>query len=303
MFILRRRPNDDLIRMSLPSSTDQSDIQLPPELWDKVIDLVSSQYSDSRRRDVFACCLVCRAFTPRCRFQLYQEIDLCSAGNLAQVIDILTQFPALCQRVSYLTINATTSIDQSWVSTVPFRLPLPRFTIQYGLTLCLRGIDLSLLHPNTHRAFIRTPRCIAAVVLDDLQYSTAQLARFCVLYDHVYANHSNDSPRLAAVPDIGRLSRYALWKRPLLPHNFARLSFAVPWATLARITRGMDLPASAQNCTIRFVGEGAASLETSAIAMRNIRKAFRRALSRQPGEIPRIAIGTGYWGIELGRYQ
>lgn len=287
--------------MSLPSSTNQSDIQLPPELWDNIIDLVSSLYNDSWRRDVFACCLVCRAFTPRCRFQLYRHIDLRSAGNLAQVVDILTQYPALCQRVGYLIIDATTSIDQSWVSTVPFRLPLSQFSTQLGVTLRLRGIDLSLLHPNTHRAFTRMPRCIAAVVLDDIQYSNAQLARFCVLYDRVYVIYRDGSPRLPAVPDFGRLSRYAVWKRPPPPSGLARLTFTMPWATLGRITRDMDLSASVKDCIVRFIGEWPAPMKTSAIAVRNIRKAFRHVLSRQPGEIPRVDIYTGPWRIELGR--
>lgn len=214
---------------------------------------------------------------------------------------LLTQLPALCQRMGYLTIGATTSIDQSWVSTVPYRLPLPHFSTRSGVTLRLRGIDLSSLHPNTHRAFTRTPRCITAVVLDELQYSAAQLARFSAIYGSLYVIHPNDSPRLAAVPDIGRLSRYVPRQRSSPPFDLAYLTFTIPWATLGRITRDMALSAKLRG--IVFIGEGTASLEISAIALRNIRKAFRRVLSRQPGEIPNIAIGTEFGGIELGRYQ
>lgn len=125
----------------------RDDRQLSLEVWEMIIDLVADDFiylTDSARHDVVACCLVCRVFVPRCRFRLYHDFILWSRTQLDHVVHTLSNSPILCARLRELTIDAGNGADQSWVSTVPFRLPLLVSSLN---ELSLRGVDLSVMHP------------------------------------------------------------------------------------------------------------------------------------------------------------
>lgn len=171
-------PLSPLLALSLLPLPPRS---LPLELWEKVIDFVAGgthSLSISTGRDVTACCLVCRAFVPRCRFYLilptHGDFAIQSRTRLARVVQTLSNFPALWARLDKLIIDAGNGVDQSWISTVPFCLPLSIFRLN---RLALRGVDLSVLHPEAHRGFSRIR--IDEVLLCDVRYSSyTQLTRF-----------------------------------------------------------------------------------------------------------------------------
>lgn len=246
------------------SSDGREGSLLPLELWDKVIDFVAGgtgYLSRPRKPDVIACCLVCRAFAPRCRFYLYQEFTLRSGTQLKQVDHVLSNSPILCNCLYRLIIDAGNGVDQLWVSTVPFSLPLSISSLD---TLVLRGVDLSVLHPEFQKAFSRIR--IDKVRLDDVRHwSYTQVTRFFSVANTVWA-HGHP----AMTDEVVALRR--------LPPRQTRqwFAFSSSWATLGSMTRELDLLTCTGEWKISFNIQGSSSHETSVPALANIRRGFEQ---------------------------
>lgn len=139
------------------------------------------EISESQRRDVIACCLVCRDFVPQCHFYLFWALKICSGIQLNQIICTLSSSPTLCTCISELILDAGNCPDQSWFSTVPFRL---RQWTSYLHRLELWSVDLSVLHPTAPNVFSCVR--IATVRLVDVHYSSyTQLTRFFSISNYV----------------------------------------------------------------------------------------------------------------------
>lgn len=261
----------------------------------------------SWRRNVLACCMVHRAFMPRCRFHLYEHIKLCSGGNLTQVVHTLSQFPTLRKRVDCITIDATGSEDQSWVSSVPFCLPLTSFRLKPGI-LVLQGVDLSVLHPSAHQAFARVG-VFSNIVLQDVRYSSyTQLVRFLTIAYNVRISYQPDSDHKTG-EITGRLPPGRSVNRLRAPYSSLltrRFTLDMSWAALGSITRDLDPFGFMGNWHIVFRGEYPSTRETtaSATALANILKAFKQNCRQSDQKsIISFDIQSGPCTIELRRYR
>lgn len=116
--------SDIIAIASVPSNSPQ----LPLEVCEEIIDIVAGYYNDGdplepeARRDLNACRLVCNAWLPRCRFHLYQEIFVDSPDGLQATATFLWRSCFHADRARLLRIRGGNA-DQSWISTVPLRLP------------------------------------------------------------------------------------------------------------------------------------------------------------------------------------
>lgn len=236
--------HDSILTCIAVPSTGRDGFQLPHELWDKILDFVASNLYTSNRRDLIACCLVCRAFIPRCHFHLFEKLTLRSRTQLDHVIRMLSNSSILCARLRELTIDAGNGADQSWVSTTPFCLPL---SISHLGILRHRGIDLSVLHPEAHKGFSRIH--IDSVFLEDVRYSSCtQLTRFFSISTRVHV--SNQPAMTHEVAALRRLPPSP--RQDLQDFYFNGLS----WATLCSITQSLDLSTRTGQWLIRFVVDG-----------------------------------------------
>lgn len=270
--------------MSLPS-IHRDDGQLPLEVWDKVIDNIAN----SSRRDTVACCLVCRAFVPRSRFYLYKRFTLQSRTQLDQFIHTLSNSPILCTRLRFLIINAGNGADQSWVSTVPFRLPLSVSSLS---ELLLQDVDVSVMHPDALKAFSHIR--IEEVRLQRVRYSSYnQLARFFSISNTVLVYGQTETTH-----EVAALSR--------LPSRRGKqvFAFVLSWATLGSMTRSLDLSTCAGNWDIDFYVEESSSPETSAVALANIHRVFEQVCG-QPDRAANFCVRlcVGFYDIKLCWYN
>lgn len=240
---------------------------LPQELWDEIIDLVAistPSLSLSPRRDIIACCSVCRAFVPRCRSHLKapRQLTVQSRAQLEEVARTLST--ALGNRLEELAIDAGHDADQSWVSTVPFRLPR---SISKLVMLFLSGVDLSVLHPQALQAFSHIH--ILQVHLRDVRYSSyTQLTRFFSISTRVIVS---DLP--AMTHEVAPLRRLPPSPRQgLRQFELSGLS----WATLSSMTESLDLSTCTGAWFLHFEIDGPSSEATSTIGLVNIRRGFEQ---------------------------
>ncbi|TCD61016.1 hypothetical protein EIP91_009155 [Steccherinum ochraceum] len=127
--------------------------KLPIELLEMVVDTVDATWwwePGFRQSTLQACSLVSQILLPRCRLHLHAALIVRSADQLAAFVVLLNRSPALRKRVFSITIDGSHGANQSWVSTVPLRLPLPMPSLRW---VSLQNIDLALLHPDTYKAF------------------------------------------------------------------------------------------------------------------------------------------------------
>lgn len=214
--------------------------QLPPEMWDSVIDFVAG--AESSQLDLRTCSLVCHAFLPRSLIHLYQKLDLRSAAQLAQVVHRLSNSPILRNRVRYLIIDAKDSVTQSWVSLVPIRLQIHILT--NCRSLVLRGVDLSAMHSHAKTALTCLRQRLLQVTLEDIHYfSPLQLARFFHVAENVvlrYSSHYVLKDRNVAC--LGR-SPPSPMGRNQFQGGWRYFDLSMSWVIFAQVTRDWDLSA------------------------------------------------------------
>ncbi|TCD67211.1 hypothetical protein EIP91_000387 [Steccherinum ochraceum] len=148
---------------SLPVRTQEASrsdpCRLPIEVWEYILDFV--KYSVWWRLDpevtrtLAACCLVCKAFFPRSRLLLLQnlEVRLESAHDLERFVRSFRASPTLCQQVRTITIKTSYRTQHSWVSCALLQLS----TYEYGAWLRLEfdSVDMQGLNPMVLRAWAR----------------------------------------------------------------------------------------------------------------------------------------------------
>lgn len=267
--------------------------QLPLELWDRIIDFVAGNLGgSSERRDIVACSLVCWAFVNRCRFHLIHKLTIRSRAQLDQVIRILSNSPIFCARLSWLIIDAGNGADQSWVSTVPFRLPLSVSRLE---NLTVRGVDLRALHPQALQAFSRIR--IDKVYLEDVRYSSyTQLTRFFSIATEVRV-----FKQPAMTHEVAALRRL-----PPSPRQGERsfYVYGLLWATLCSMTQSLDLSTCTGEWRIHFRIDMSGSEETSGMALANIRRGFDQ-ICEQPERVLsfRILLQLGGCWVKVKRYS
>ena len=138
----------------MPSPSLSNLPELPVEVWEHIIGLLASRSpsapdSDSARQDLSRCCLVCRAWVPRCRFFLFHELYLDSRRTLSSVATFLKKSPFHADFIRTLKIRGGPGGDQSWISSVPLLLPkLP------GLKdLIIVSLDFTQQNPHFYQFF------------------------------------------------------------------------------------------------------------------------------------------------------
>lgn len=100
------------------------------------------------RKDLNACRLVCRAWVPRCRLHLYDEIFVDSPDILRTTAAFLSRSDFHANQVRSLRIRGG-GPSQSWISTVPLRLPrLRRLAV-----IILYKVDFSQQPPHFYQIF------------------------------------------------------------------------------------------------------------------------------------------------------
>ena len=135
------------------ASVQSSTLTLPPKVYEHVIDILAGNYGDidhlapEAQRDLRTSHLVCRAWVSRSRFHLFRKITVDSRDGFRFVATFLhaSSLHADCVRV--LKIRGDGS-DQSWISTVPFRLP-PLRCLEH---LYLNAVDITQQHPRFYQA-------------------------------------------------------------------------------------------------------------------------------------------------------
>ncbi|TCD62417.1 hypothetical protein EIP91_006918 [Steccherinum ochraceum] len=152
--------------------------QLPIEICEIIIDYVASTARTQRRkehRQTLRCCLqVCHAWIPRSQFHLMAKVVFRSRDSVAYFSRLLQRSPDLRQRIKEAVIKVQDAADQSWVSCVPFLLPLQLNSLRLD-----RDVDLSLLHPTASRRFdLLKVKEIDLALVRYTRYS--QIARFAV---------------------------------------------------------------------------------------------------------------------------
>lgn len=100
------------------------------------------------RKHLNRCRLVCRDWVPRCRLHLLNEISVNSRPSLESLAKFLLASPFHAERVTVLKISGE-GPDQTWISTVPLRLPpLPHLA-----HLVLRAVDFSQQPPHVYQVY------------------------------------------------------------------------------------------------------------------------------------------------------
>lgn len=185
--------------------------RLPIEVWESVIDILAGYYDgfhpleSKARRDVNTCRLVCRAWVPRCRLHLYNEIFLDSRDGLQATSNFLQHSTFHTSRVYALQIRGT-GPDQSWIATVPLRLP-PLRNLAH---IFLIGVDFAQQPPHFYQIYslLRTRSQNSGFALHvDEDHLTAKPNRiatlaaalhFPIVHANPYAVYPLDTPAQVA---------------------------------------------------------------------------------------------------------
>ena len=229
--------------MSRLSSLFASPLQrrLPVEIWERIIDLFAAELgTSSRSRQLLVpCALTCRAWLPRARHHLYQLVYISCTDGLDGIIQTLSHYPGLCDRVSILQIDGDDS-HSSWVIRAFFYLA-PR--LKHLSALWIAGVDLTQCHPDIFKALsVFNGVHLNDLVLHDVRCSQwSQLAR-CI---------SAVKPRTAVIqtPDLSKDVDVPRAGQNI-PHHIAPFRFRrqndlrwvrleVPWAELEGLCRSL----------------------------------------------------------------
>lgn len=128
-------------------------MSLPVEVCERIIDMLAGDYSrtpmdPTTRSNLNTCRLVCRAWVPRCRLHLFDEIFVNSRDALRSLAAFLRASSFHTDRVRILRIYGG-GTNQSWISTIPFSLPkLPRLS-----RLDLIAVDFAQQPPQFYQVF------------------------------------------------------------------------------------------------------------------------------------------------------
>lgn len=90
-----------------------------------------------------ACCLVRRAWIPRCRLYLCRTVHLDSRGMLQAASTFFHSSPFHAEKVRGLVVIGR-GADQTWISNIPLRLP----KLVNLERISFRDVDLSQQHPS-----------------------------------------------------------------------------------------------------------------------------------------------------------
>ncbi|TCD61043.1 hypothetical protein EIP91_009131 [Steccherinum ochraceum] len=141
------------------STTPSSSLgrQLPIEICEMIIDVIGGilqqKYTtelvnaQGDREVLRSCMQVCRAWVPRCQFHLMATVRFQSRISITSFTRLVRRTPELRDRVKRAVIKVSNKDDQSWVSCIPFVLPVQLESLR------LSGVDLSVLHPTCTRQF------------------------------------------------------------------------------------------------------------------------------------------------------
>ncbi|THH28138.1 hypothetical protein EUX98_g6051 [Antrodiella citrinella] len=133
---------------------------LPIEICEMILDFVAwskkSSWDDPDldRPALTRCALVCRAWLPRCRFQLRPDaVDLSSGSDAASLSRFYAAVPDAASTLKFLEIHGRkrgdTSTADSWVYSVPAILPpLPNLIL-----LNFYDVDLAHQHPALYKLY------------------------------------------------------------------------------------------------------------------------------------------------------
>lgn len=114
--------------------------ELPIEVCERIIDwipdygnLIIPMYAKESRDALYACCLVCKSWVPRCQFHLFFRVELSNSRQAQSFFDILAHSPSVSKGVKTLVISPSRPIPDetpktppafyNWVYTALFTLP------------------------------------------------------------------------------------------------------------------------------------------------------------------------------------
>ncbi|KAH8101629.1 hypothetical protein BXZ70DRAFT_106294 [Cristinia sonorae] len=145
------------------------------------------------KQNLRACCLVCRAWVPRCRYYLFEAITVKSAEQLEHMVQCLYRSSDLLTRVVSIIIDGSGTIDHSWIVQVPTCFPLSRMNAKH---ITIRSVDLSKLPQRFIQSFSLF-RPLNHLYLHDLRYSRfSQLERLAYATQATYVELDHCQPEM-----------------------------------------------------------------------------------------------------------
>ncbi|TCD65640.1 hypothetical protein EIP91_002408 [Steccherinum ochraceum] len=181
--------------VSLPPCSEGSPIDFSPpiEVLEQILNFIKGSqgpYDHTTAKTLAACCLVCKAFVPRSRYLLHQDvrIELQTTQDLERFIRSLKASPSLCGQVRVIDIDPTNHgrVDQSWISCALLQLS----TYDFGARLCLdlRAVDVQVLNPMALRGWTR--RRLKRILLEEIPFTRySQLQPFLSAAEEVQLKH------------------------------------------------------------------------------------------------------------------
>ncbi|TCD71578.1 hypothetical protein EIP91_007325 [Steccherinum ochraceum] len=108
---------------------------------------------EQKIRALKACSLVCRELLHSSRRHLFRDVSLRSAEELKEFITLCQRLPWLADCISLLYVYGSAyqeeEKDQSWISTLPFRL----FSLVQLKDIRFHNVDLTRIHSSAYKAF------------------------------------------------------------------------------------------------------------------------------------------------------
>ena len=119
------------------------------------------------RKYLTRCHLVCRAWVPRCRLLLFNEVSVNSQLQLMSLAKFLRESPFHAERVTILNINGEDP-DPTWISALPNRLP----SLPHLARLHLHAVDFTQQVSCVYQAYSRLRKqSTSRLSITSLQFS------------------------------------------------------------------------------------------------------------------------------------
>lgn len=241
-----------------------SQLQLPLEVWERVFDEINTEaftiayprlglwswsgwYSDTAphetarraRNDLLACSMVCKAWTPRCLWNMHEYLAICSESHLKNLSEQLRSSAIHRSRVRAINIDAKRTPYQAWILQVPMRLPLDKMNVQ---SLSLSHVDLRTIHAAFYQIMSRF-KPLADLYFIKVRYSHySQLTRLAVITKSRYFDLEDcikDAP--GSKPQNTGVVSESLSLRKTFVVN---VMFSMNWKSFREMSRNWFLPST-----------------------------------------------------------
>lgn len=273
-------------------------IQLPDEVWEGVIDHLNTSV-DGRTQGLHACCLTCRAWTPRALYHLYRIVIISSYPALSKVSQTLLNAPHLRIRVEHLVISPGASAQQSWVSLVPVYFNRRLESLR---CLTLRNFNFTNRHPRFHLAFsLFAP-------LHILRLENVHCTRWSPLARLMHVTQASelnmiDDEELAQ--SVGFLQLLGTSRLRAPNHDF--MSLVLLWSSFSEMTKQWRILPTSLTPSIRILtsfpsGNSVPAVDDIMDTFHNFADAFLRRAVQDPGQTIAMAVeAKGFLAISLAK--